>query len=73
MKPQQTDAFDGVYDNENVTPNRREKWCDGRLVTYFRRGLNPPLAKRFGMAGPWGTYPNFPNAANAANALESSK
>ena len=69
MKSIQTDAFDGVYDNE--TTGHRELYRDGRLVTHFRRGLNPPLAKRFGMTGPWGSFPNFPNAADAAGALES--
>lgn len=63
----QSDFFDGVYDN--VATGQREKYRDGRLVTYFRKGLNPPLAPRFGMAGPWGSYPDHPrNAAVAAAA-----
>lgn len=66
MKARQVDAFDGVFDNSRT--GQREKYRDGRLVTYFRRGLNPPMAKRFGMDGPWGSYPDRPNPGEAVAA-----
>lgn len=62
---QQVDAFDGVYDNTET--GHRELYRDGRLVTHFRRGLEPPLARQFGMTGEWGTFPDRPGARQGAS------
>lgn len=70
MSARQVDAFDGIYDNTQT--KRRELWRDGELRTYFARGVNAPLAKQFGMVGPWGHFPDFPHAAEAATTSESS-
>jgi len=55
----QTDMFDGIYDD--LASGYRVMIRDGRLRTYVRRNVEAPLAKRFGMTGPWGTYPDLPS------------
>lgn len=58
----QIDFLDGVFFNR--TSGHVEKYRDGRLVTHFRAGLSPPLAKQLGMDAPPDSYPDLP--ANAA-------
>lgn len=60
------DFFDGVFFNRKE--NRIEKYRDGQLVTYFRAGLHPSLARRLGMDADPETYPDFPgNSAQPCN------
>jgi hypothetical protein len=61
----QVDFLDGVFFNRES--GHVEKYRDGRLVTHFRAGLCPPLAKRLGMDAPANTYPDLPTNVAQAN------
>lgn len=60
----QVDFLDGVFFNR--ASGHVEKYRDGRLVTHFRAGLCPPLAKRLGMDAPAHTYPDLPSNVSQA-------